>query len=821
MRVPGRPDLPGDGDFCPRCGLMISAASQAGSITGYLFQDIRCKCPPDPAFHSGSMTQKLLMLKNSERGQTFAGTDDVAAGSILNLVAGAIIGGAYEIKRLIGHGGMGEVYLAHHSRLDRDCALKVIPPDQVTEIGWMRFQQEARAVSKLNHVNVVQVSDLGIHGGCLPFYAMEYVRGNNLAELLSKYGPMPLPKALEIFKQVCDGVDYAHRSGIIHRDLKPANIMVSDLNTAKPVVKILDFGLAKLTQADRHQQSLTAVGDVFGSPFYMSPEQCEGNTVDNRSDIYSIGCALFECLSGRPPFSGKLSAAIMQQHQESEAPPLSAIAGQAKFPESLEILIAKMLRKNPDERYQNASEIKADLERIERGEAVVPYEPFLGLSLGSDKDKDRSISGSGADWAAHSTSDSGTFTMQSTKPRTLPLLLYVVAMAIPVLAIGGFIYMLLSPSSAEIKRQNLARAVLRREMERTSSGAEKPQGSSALNQTLASTSAVTRAVDTGTTHGYYSGPVSDKDEILISAEQIEAEKKICCDSKTFLQRQFMRDGVLYSQYRFPDFSVIPRSPSMSVTAYGAYSSSSMGDMLVPVDGSNLRICLSGEVSIPAAGKRFYTPSKFALEHPAFLQNFRNGDFACLDLRWPASAKFNSLNQSLQVLGKLDIKALNVCVSLNREQCKSLNCLKTIQCFESFGVKDLSVYLAELRGSQKLVSLRMDYADLTQEDLDCVGEMPHIRTLQIDARDNNLLMTASQFARICQLKELTHLYTTRLAFSEKTLQNMAKLTSLKLLNFTGDSSWGPPQVALLKKELPACRIYILRKTSGGGWKNFKV
>ncbi len=170
---------------------------------------------------------------------------------ILICLPGAIIGGAYEIIKLLGRGGMGEVYLARHKTLDKKCALKVIPPDQVTEVGWQRFQLEARAVAKLDHINLVRVTDLGIHEGCLPFYAMDFVDGKNLAEILAEQGPMPLNMVLEIFTQVCDGVECAHRGGILHRDLKPANIMLTTSDPGLKQAKVMDFGLAKLTGQDR------------------------------------------------------------------------------------------------------------------------------------------------------------------------------------------------------------------------------------------------------------------------------------------------------------------------------------------------------------------------------------------------------------------------------------------------------------------------------------------------------------------------------------------------------------------------------------------
>ncbi len=790
---------PDNSDFCPRCGLVRGAPSKAGSITGYLFQDTRCKCEPDPAFHAGSMTQKLQVLKKSERGHTFAGTDDESPGSRLNLVPGAIIGGAYQVKRLIDLGGMGEVYLVHHFSLDRDCALKVIPPDQVTEVGWGRFQQEARAVSKLNHVNIVQVSDLGIHAGCLPFYAMEYVPGSNLAALLEKNGPMPLPKAIAVFKQVCDGVDFAHRKGIIHRDLKPDNIMVADINSAKPVVKILDFGLAKLTQSDHHKQSLTAVGDVFGSPFYMSPEQCEGDTVDNRSDLYSIGCALFECLTGRPPFSGKLSAAIMRQHQEREAPKLSAIAGQVKFPENLEVLMAKLLRKNPDERYQSAAALKADLERIESGAIVEPYE-----------------------------SPSGDDPLPSAPLQNSFPLVYIVALAALALVAGGAIYLLLSPSSSEIERTKVAHTIFHRDANGTLTEAPKTQNSSeAIDSPLGvldqanDTDIEYRGADSTKYINFHFRPLGDEDEVTKSAELLEAEKAIHCDDQPFLRGVTTRDGVSYSHYQFPTFPRITKSINLNESAPSPYHRFSMGYLYSNLPGHTKRVDLSGKIDLPSAGRNCYIPSKFALAHPKLLQNFRNGDIYGLVFQGPKEIRLAALDQSLQVLGKLDIKEFYTVVSLSREQIKSLKCLAGVNRFEACTVKDVNGYLSALRGSQKLENMRISYADLKQEDLDCIAKMPHIKTLQIDASDNNLLMPAGQFARICQLTELTHLYTSRLVYSDAMMKNVAKLKSLEILNFTGDASWKRAQLFELKKALPNCRIYILRQNSSGEWTNFRV
>jgi serine/threonine protein kinase len=359
-----------------RPGSLTSYDSRSGSLTGFLFQSTRCKCPADPAFADGAMSAKFWKLKETGSGTIFTtavGAPSRATTSSIDLLSGAVIGGAYRIIKLLGRGGMGEVYLAKHETLGKKCALKVIPPEQVTEIGWQRFQLEAKAVAKLDHINLVRVTDLGIHDGCLPFYAMDFVEGQNLADLLAEQGPIPLKMTLEIFKQVCDGVECAHHHGILHRDLKPANIMLLPAQAGVQQAKVLDFGLAKLTGHDRAKQSLTAVGDVFGSPFYMSPEQCNGDKLDNRSDIYSLGCTMFECLTGRPPFSGHLASAVIFSHLEADPPSLESVAGPGNFSTAMEVVMAKLLRKNPVERYQTLSELRLDLEKVARGEDVQPF----------------------------------------------------------------------------------------------------------------------------------------------------------------------------------------------------------------------------------------------------------------------------------------------------------------------------------------------------------------------------------------------------------------------------------------------------------------
>ena len=309
------------------------------------------------------------------------------------LPTNTIIGGTYRIVSQIGMGGMGVVYLVEQTSLHKQFALKVLSPDLVNEQNWLRFKAEAKTMAALNHPSFVNVYDLGIHAGSIPFYSMDYLVGRSLEEILADEGPLKLEQALNIFIEVLNGLAYAHRNGIIHRDIKPANIMICTTNGANQV-KILDFGISKLVSSDSsNRQSMTMAGDVFGSPYYMSPEQCSGEPVDVRSDIYSIGCTLFEVLTGYVPFEGKTSVDIMLMHQEDDAPLLSDLLPETIFPRSIDAILATCLAKAPESRYQSAKELALDLERIANGKEIQAsspaYSQLSSLTQNNDKRKSK------------------------------------------------------------------------------------------------------------------------------------------------------------------------------------------------------------------------------------------------------------------------------------------------------------------------------------------------------------------------------------------------------------------------------------------------
>ena len=268
----------------------------------------------------------------------------------------------------IGAGGMGNVYRVRHNMMDSDYALKTLSADKVTEVAWRRFQNEAQAIARMSHPNIVGIYNLGLHENRLPFYVMDLLEGDTLNDLLRDHGPMPMRDAMKLFIELCGGFGYAHKKGIVHRDIKPPNIVLLKKPESTCRAKIVDFGIAKLSGIkDPENQFLTNAGEVCGSPYYMSPEQTIGQRIDARSDIYSLGCTLFEALTGAPPLRGRSAVDTMMMHQTTVPPTLKVASGGKDFPDSLENLIATLLAKEPMDRYQTMELVAQDMTTILAG----------------------------------------------------------------------------------------------------------------------------------------------------------------------------------------------------------------------------------------------------------------------------------------------------------------------------------------------------------------------------------------------------------------------------------------------------------------------
>jgi tRNA A-37 threonylcarbamoyl transferase component Bud32 len=266
---------------------------------------------------------------------------------------GKAIGFQYRIERLLGRGGMGAVYLAHELALDRDVAIKVLPPEQASTPELReRFKREARTAARLTHPNIVPLHTFGEVSGLL-YFVMGYVAGESLAARLQRQGPLDSEAARMLLVSVCDALDYAHRQGVVHRDIKPDNILIDD-STGAPL--LTDFGIAKAALADAQ---LTTPGQLIGTPHYMSPEQAAGMDVGPRSDLYSLGAVAYEIVSGHRPFDAVTPMDALTQRLTREPRPLSSVAGHVA--PDLAQAIGRCLAREPANRWPDAKSLREAL----------------------------------------------------------------------------------------------------------------------------------------------------------------------------------------------------------------------------------------------------------------------------------------------------------------------------------------------------------------------------------------------------------------------------------------------------------------------------
>jgi serine/threonine-protein kinase len=281
--------------------------------------------------------------------------------AVSDALIGTLFDGRYTVVRKLGAGGMANVYLAEDQELGRRVAIKILNERHANDEQFVeRFRREAKNAAALSHPNIVSIYDRGEAEGTY-YIAMEYIDGRSLKELVVSRGPAPLTVAVEYARQVLSALRFAHRHGIVHRDIKPHNVMVD----AEGRVKVTDFGIARAGTSQ-----MTEAGSIVGTAQYLSPEQARGTNVDQRSDVYSLGIVLYELLTGTVPFNGDTPVEIAMKHLSTIAEPPSA--KRADIPRDLDLIVMRALAKDPDDRYQSAEEMDADLERFLRGSAVSP-----------------------------------------------------------------------------------------------------------------------------------------------------------------------------------------------------------------------------------------------------------------------------------------------------------------------------------------------------------------------------------------------------------------------------------------------------------------
>jgi serine/threonine-protein kinase len=308
----------------------------------------------------------------------------------VNTRVGRTAGGKYKLVRLLGKGGMGEVYEAQHSVIGRRFAIKFLHPHLATNGEVVaRFQREAQAAGSLENENIAAVVDAGTADDGAPFLVMEYLDGEDLAHLLVRGGPLPVPRAAYIIIQACRGLAAAHGRGIVHRDLKPENLFVCKRNDASDLIKVLDFGIAKL-HAGSAGTGLTQTGTTMGTPFYMSLEQARGaKEVDQRTDIYALGVILYEILSGAKPHPGESYNEILYHVLTQEPAPLDSI--RPELPVGLSAIVQKAMAREAGDRYASAADLTAALIPY-AGRAVTPLRSQVGMAVATGETMNSPVS---------------------------------------------------------------------------------------------------------------------------------------------------------------------------------------------------------------------------------------------------------------------------------------------------------------------------------------------------------------------------------------------------------------------------------------------
>ena len=285
---------------------------------------------------------------------------------MLDPLLGSVLGDRYRVISRIGLGGMGAVYRAQHITLKRDLAVKVLLPEFGGKEEFVRrFEREAESASRLAHPHIIAVTDFGRTPEGLLFLVMEYLDGRSLSSLIRE-GPLPVSRAVTIVRQMLAALNRAHAAGIVHRDLKPDNIMLIDREGQHDFVKILDFGIAKVTEPEPGREALTQAGVVFGTPEYLSPEQALGDKIDARADLYATGVILFEMLTGRRPFESEDKMRIISMHLSHPVPRLRAVYPAIDVPPALEDVVRQALEKERENRFASASAFLTALEEAER-----------------------------------------------------------------------------------------------------------------------------------------------------------------------------------------------------------------------------------------------------------------------------------------------------------------------------------------------------------------------------------------------------------------------------------------------------------------------
>lgn len=751
---PSQPAL----SICSNCGKSRPESNKAGSFTSFLFKELRCTCLGPIAAGAdaknikanSTATRTLTATRVAQRKQF---TESLRSGELSSenleiFKPESIVGGAFKIVSMIGMGGMGVVYLAEHTALNRQFALKVLSPNLVNEQNWLRFQSEAKTIASLNHPIFVKVYDLGIHAKTVPFYSMDYLDGNSLEEILAARGALQLGPALETFLEVLDGLAYAHRNNIVHRDIKPGNIMLCTTNGITSV-KVLDFGISKFIGSDSGKmQQLTSAGEIFGSPFYMSPEQCAGGTVDARSDIYSIGCTLFETLTGYVPYEANTAIETVLMHQEQTPPLISDVLPDAQYPPSLDLVLGKCLAKLPQERYQSAKELAIDLTRIKEGKDLTAYSyAFSKEKSARTRNEEQPESARTADTSRDSSTNSS-FQEQY----LMPLRTAIIALVILTCLAASTLALVLTRRDSVKSQQSQVHAQL------------DPPAKYPLESTFKN-----------------SKPEEDDEASSLLEAPGDSRNELTPYSTVKTVK-----GRLVRTFDFPTDVLIGH-----ISIYGNSNKFPYGSTLNA----------SGRIEAGDKDFRVFSPAKIVAKYPQYLKRFRDGDFKGLLLKSPddsdallqvcaaipgvsevtISGHSQITNKCIAALNQVKILWLFAAdhTALTGNALAQAPCWSELRVFSFRAGKEPSAILPKLKSCKYLKILNLADCNLTYQDFKIISSFEALRTLDI----SNSNITKQKIYQLAQLKGLEELYVTDCGADESWIPVLQQIKGLKKLTFS--------------------------------------
>lgn len=716
---------------------------------------------------------------------------------------GTVIDKKYRILGLVGMGGMGAVYRVHHELLNKDLALKTFRAADYFEDSWKRFQNEAKILASLRDAHIVDIYDFGFAENKMPYYTMELLQGENLEDKLKREGSMRFNTTMHAFIQACRGLHTAHKKGILHRDVKPANFFLqssakageraeSDSKNYKAnySLKVLDFGIADLLT--REAQATTGQGAIFGSPLYMSPEQADGRSLTAASDIYSLGCALYQCLCGEPPFYGATALDTIILHQTAPPPPLSVkFAGEV--PARLDGLVYKMLAKHPEKRFESIKQVEAELEILLKAEANGTSFVLNNSTFRPPTEQVES--------RAQNTGE------QKRKRQLSTLILVAASLGVTVMAVSIPLHNLFS----QAKRSTpLASAI--------ETGDTLPDQAKVRahhydpNDTDPSVITMTKAVE-ATTGKQFFDVLKEKSPIISAG--LADEIKYNVTTSEMLAR---------GKKQF----VFPAKQSIGSLTYKLANSKE-----IELD------CLKS-VTVPANASLLFQASLMVRENPLLLRGFAPNDLDMIMLKFKdgnllLDEEFGYDKAHIKEISRLtSIQSLflSLC-DVTSEILPDINKLKNLTVFSICGVKKDASWLAKMDRLPKLtqlsisecngaaavirrlakgssvISLDLDHCNLKASDLKELGKITELRSLNLS---QNLSLTDADIKHLENLKFLNDLDVSGLPLTSASFSTFAKFKYLTLLHIS-KKQFSPEEQLKLKAMLPPqVRIDIVTQGS---------